>query len=89
MKKENEPLKAVALKYPCGSDAPFIAAKAKGVLAQKLVEIAEEQKIPVVEDKIATDILTVEEIGACIPEETWKIIAQIFAFVMDNNKKMQ
>ena len=31
MKKENEPLKAVALKYPCGSDAPFIAAKAKGV----------------------------------------------------------
>ena len=88
MKKENEPLKAVALNYPCGSDAPFIAAKAKGVLAQKLVQIAEEQKIPVVEDKIATDILTVEEIGACIPEETWKIIAQIFAFVMDNNKKM-
>ena len=88
MKKENEPLKAVALKYPCGSDAPFIAAKAKGVLAQKLVEIAEEQKIPVVEDKIATDILTVEEIGACIPEETWEIIAKIFAFVMDNNKKM-
>ena len=84
MKKENEPLKAVALKYPCGSDAPFIAAKAKGVLAQKLVEIAEEQKIPVVEDKIAADILTAEEIG----EETWKIIAQIFAFVMDNNKKM-
>ena len=67
MKKENEPLKAVALKYPCGSDAPFIAAKAKGVLAQKLVEIAEEQKIPVVEDKIAADILTAEEIGACIP----------------------
>ena len=65
MKKENEPLKAVALKYPCGSDAPFIAAKAKGVLAQKLVQIAEEQKIPVVEDKIATDILTAEEIGAC------------------------
>ena len=88
MKKENEPLKAVALKYPCGSDAPFIAAKAKGVLAQKLVQITEQQKIPVVEDKIATDILTAEEIGACIPEETWNIIAQIFAFVMDNNKKM-
>ena len=88
MKKENEPLKAVALKYPCGSDAPFIAAKAKGVLAQKLVQIAEEQKIPVVEDKIATDILTAEEIGAWIAEETLKIIAQVFGFVMDDNKKM-
>ena len=76
------------MKYPCGSDAPFIAAKAKGVLAQKLVELAEEQKIPVVEDKIAADIPTGEEMGASLPEETWKIIAQIFAFVMDNNKKM-
>lgn len=89
MKELNGVQKAVALKYPSGADAPFIAAKAKGVLAERLIAIAEEQHIPVVENKIAADILTFEEIGACIPEETWEIIAKIFAFVVDNNKKMQ
>lgn len=87
--KEQTVQKAVALKYPSGADAPFVAAKAKGVLAEKMISIAREQNIPVVENKIAADILTFEEIGACIPEETWEIIARIFAFVVDNNKKMQ
>lgn len=74
-------IKAVALKYPENKEAPVIAAKEKGFLAQKMLQIAEENNIPVVEDSILTDVLTVSQIGECIPEETWKAVAGIFAYL--------
>ena len=69
-----EQKKAVALKYPDGAGAPLIAASAKGFLAQKLLELAAE-------------FLTVQEIGAAIPEETWEALAKIFAFVLSVERK--
>lgn len=77
--KEN--IKAVALKYPENKEAPVIAAKEKGLLAKRMLQIAEENNIPVVEDSLLTDVLTVAEIGECIPEETWKAVASIFAYI--------
>jgi Uncharacterized homolog of the cytoplasmic domain of flagellar protein FhlB len=73
--------KSVALKYPDGAPAPFITACAKGALAQKILEIAEENSIPVVKNKETADILSVQEIGSFVPEETWTILAAVFAFV--------
>ena len=49
--------KAVALKYPEGASAPFIAASAKGFLAQKMLEVAAEKKIPITEDAALADFL--------------------------------
>ncbi len=74
--------KAVALKYPEGASAPFIAASAKGFLAEKMLEVAAEKKIPVTEDAALADFLSVQEIGQAIPEETWEAVAKIFAFVV-------
>ncbi|MCR5046873.1 MAG: EscU/YscU/HrcU family type III secretion system export apparatus switch protein [Treponema sp.] len=74
--------KAVALKYPEGAEAPLIAASAKGFLAKKILEIAEEKKIPIVENKNLANLLTVQEIGSSVPEETWEALAKIFAFVL-------
>lgn len=85
--KKNE-LKAVALKYPENASLPFVSVKAKGELAKKLVEIAEKQKIPVVENIEAANILSVQEIGAAIPENTWEIVAKIFAAVVECDKKL-
>jgi flagellar biosynthesis protein len=79
--------KAVALKYPEGAGAPLIAASGKGFLAQKILELAQERKIPVVEDKCLADVLTVQEIGAAVPEETWEALAKIFAFVIQLEKR--
>ncbi|MFA6936869.1 MAG: EscU/YscU/HrcU family type III secretion system export apparatus switch protein [Treponema sp.] len=72
---------AIALKYPANADAPFITAKEKGALAQRMIEIARENNIPLVEDKVLTNVLTVQEIGKCIPEETWSTVAKIFAYI--------
>ena len=81
MKKEEKV--AVALKYPEDADLPFISAKAKGKLAEKMIEIASEKNIPLVQDKIAANILSVSEIGSLIPEATWELVARIFALVVE------
>lgn len=79
--------KAVALKYPEGASAPFIAASAKGFLAEKMLEVAAEKEIPVTEDAALADFLSVQEIGQAIPEETWEAVAKIFAFVVKFDAK--
>ena len=68
--------KVAVLSYPEGSPAPFLTAKGKGHL-----EIAKENSIPVVKDIEATEIISLQEIGDFIPEETYMILAKIFAFI--------
>lgn len=79
--------KAVALKYPEGSPAPFITASARGEAAERLGEIAREQGIAVVENGNLADVLTLGEIGSYVPEETWGVLAGIFAFVLKMQDK--
>lgn len=74
--------KAVALKYPAGAEAPFITTSAKGELAQKILDVAQENDIAIIENENLTDFLSVQEIGSCVPEEVWPVLAKIFAFVM-------
>jgi FlhB-like protein len=73
--------KAAALKYPEGADAPFIAAKAKGDLAESLLRTARECGIPIVADENLADALVLAEIGDFIPPETYEALAAIFAFL--------
>lgn len=77
--------KAVSLKYPEGAPAPFITASGKGVLAEKILDTARQNNIPVVENKELTDFLSVQEIGTCVPENIWPVLAKIFAFVMQES----
>ena len=72
---------AVALRYPADAAAPVIMAKEKGVLAERMITIARENNIPVVENKMVANILSVQELGQCIPEETWQAVAEIFAYI--------
>lgn len=74
--------KAVSLKYPEGAPAPFITASGKGIVAEKILEAARENDIKIVENKELTDFLSVQEIGTCVPESIWPVLAKIFAFVM-------
>ena len=77
---------AVALRYPPDAEAPLIAATEKGILAERMIEIARENKIPVVEDEMLANVLSVQQIGQCIPEETWLAVAQIFAYIQKVEK---
>ena len=79
-------LKACVLKYPEGADAPFITATGKGLVAEKIVDIAEKNGIPVVKNEIA-EVLCLQKCGDMIPEETYAAIAGVFAFIQMVEKR--
>ncbi len=78
---------AVALKYPENAYAPFITAKGKGELAERIILEAKKNNIKIEENTPLVDILSMQEVGSCVPEETWGILAEIFSFILQNEKK--
>ena len=82
---KTDELKAVALRYPEWADAPFISAKAKGHAASQLLKIADENGIPVVQNAEMADVLSVQNAGQLIPEESYAAIAAVFAFIAKLN----
>ena len=77
-------LKAVSIKYVEGVEAPFITAKGVGKKAEKILNIAKEEGISVVEDTTLVDFLGIQDVGDYIPEETWSVVAKIFAFIVNS-----
>ena len=80
---ENKKVKtAVALGYdPNENGAPVVLASGKGALAEKIIEQAQENKIPVHEDSKLADTLSKLEIGEMIPPELYEVVAEILVFV--------
>lgn len=80
---------AVALKYDNEkSDAPIVLAKGINFLALKIKDIANESKIPIVEDPaLARALYDQVEVDQEIPEGLYKAIAEIFTFVYNLNNK--
>jgi len=74
---------AVALKYePEERDAPYVVAKGVDNIAVRIIEIAEENDVPIVErPEIARSLYRLADIGEEIPEELYKAVAEILAFV--------
>jgi type III secretion system FlhB-like substrate exporter len=73
--------KAVALRYWAGLPAPFLAAKAEGRSADRLVAIAVEAGVPVVEDAPLAQAVFPLDVGDYVPEECFEIVAKVFAYV--------
>ena len=73
--------RAVALRYWAGLPAPFLAAKAEGRAAERLVVIAREAGVPVVEDEGIAQAVFPMELGSYVPEDCFEIVAKVFAFV--------
>lgn len=74
-------VRAIALQYPEGAEAPFIALNVRGLVAEKVLQIAEEKNIPVEKNVVLAQTLSMCEVGSYIPEETYEVLAKIFAFI--------
>jgi flagellar biosynthetic protein FlhB len=74
---------SVAIQYDReNSDAPVVVAKGKGVIAEKIRELAKEHDITVIEDKpLARLLFKTVEIGQMIPAHLYKAVAEILAYV--------
>ncbi len=81
---------AVALQYDQAvSYAPKVMAKGEDSLALRIRRLAEENDVPIVENKaLARGLYTETKIGDIIPESYMQIIATIYAKVVYLNKKM-
>jgi flagellar biosynthesis protein len=73
---------AAALKYSPDSDAaPKIVAVGKGETAEKILEKARGNDIPVYEDTALAHTLSSFKLGDEIPEELYDIVAKILIFI--------
>jgi flagellar biosynthetic protein FlhB len=74
---------SVAIQYDReNSDAPVVVAKGKGVIAEKIRELAQEHDIAVIEDKtLARLLFKTVDIGQMIPAHLYKAVAEILAYV--------
>ena len=74
--------KAVALRYqPDHDDVPVVVAKGRGLLAERIREVAEESGVPVKEDKELADYLMALDLYEEIPPELYAVVAEILAYI--------
>lgn len=72
---------AVALQYAEGDRAPHVVATGAGVIAQRILELARENEVPIHEDDTLVDVLSRLDLGYEIPPETYRVVAEILAFL--------
>jgi flagellar biosynthesis protein FlhB len=74
---------AVALKYRADRGAPRVVAKGAGEVAAKLRALAEEARVPMVQDiPLARALHSSCELGQEVPAQLFTAVARVLAFVM-------
>ncbi len=81
---------AAAIKYDkTVGEAPILVAKGADLLAQKIKEVAKENKIEIVENKPLARMLYYNvELGAEIPPELYQMTAEVLAYVYGLKNKI-
>jgi len=88
MKDEDKNKKAVALKYDRGRDtAPKLTAKGRGAVAERILALAKEHRIPIEKDSTLMEALYRLDINEEIPEELYQVVAELLAFIYRMNAR--
>jgi flagellar biosynthesis protein len=81
--------KAVALKYRHKvDDAPKVVAKGRGIIAERIIEIAEEHHIPLKRDPALIEVLSKMDLDQEIPPELYRAVAEVLAYVYKMSGKL-
>ena len=79
---------AVALKYNPKKDyTPIVVASGHGKVAEKIINLADENGVPVYRDDSTAAMLTMLNVGQGIPPELYQVVAGIYVQVMQLAKK--
>ena len=83
------PKKALALKYDKDKDnAPKLVAKGKNYIAERIIEIAKENSVPIYPDRDLVQVLDALDLDFEIPAELYRAVAEVLIFVHDLNRKL-
>lgn len=78
----------MAVKYDIAKDrAPRIVAKGRGELAERMIAIAREKKVPIHEDPELMEALARLDIETEIPTELYQVMAEILTFIYRTSRK--
>jgi flagellar biosynthetic protein FlhB len=70
--------------------APRVVAKGMNFLAQRIVEVAKENNIPIYQDPpLAWALYKSTDIGDYIPENLYKAVAKVLAYVIMLKQKQK
>ncbi len=79
---------SVAIKYDNESmDSPVVVAKGADHVAMRIRELARENDVPIIENPPVARLLHKIDLGAAIPEELFKAVAEILAHVYSLKKQ--
>jgi flagellar biosynthetic protein FlhB len=81
---------AIALKYDeAKMDAPYVVASGVDYIALKIRNIAENNEVPMIENRpLARALYEQTEIGDAVPEEFFKAVAEILAYIYRLKQKV-
>lgn len=80
-------VRAIAVKYDAKKGkAPRIVATGRGAVAEQILKLAEDNKIPLYEDSTLTDLLSKLDLDMEIPAELYTMVAEVLAFVYQLDK---
>ncbi len=78
---------AIALEYDKSKNsAPKVTAKGKGKTAQKIIELAEKNDIPIKKDEDLVELLSKVELDKEVPTEMYRAVAEVFNFIYKMTK---
>ena len=81
--------RAIALRYDTDRDnAPRIVAKGAGHVAERILALAREAGVHIHEDPDLVAVLSKLDVDTYIPEELYRAVAEILAFVYRLNDRV-
>lgn len=80
---------AIALRYQPAEDhlAPRVVATGQGYVAEEILRVARENDVPLRQDPALAGALATLDVGAQIPPELFRSVAEVLAFVYKMNSK--
>ena len=80
---------AVALAYETGtSAAPRVIAKGRGVIAERIIELAEENDVVIEANGPLAEALSGAELDETIPVELYQAVAEVIGFVLRARQRL-
>jgi flagellar biosynthesis protein len=81
---------AIALRYNVEKDkAPLILATGRGAIADEILRIADDNRVPLYEDPELAKLLSKLQIDAEIPGELYVLVAEVLFFVYQLDRMAQ
>ncbi|MCA9483410.1 MAG: EscU/YscU/HrcU family type III secretion system export apparatus switch protein [Nitrospina sp.] len=78
---------AISLKFDQSRDqAPRVTAKGEGLVAERIIQLARENNIPIREDADLVEVLSQVNIEQEIPPSVYRVVAELLAWVYRMNQ---